>query len=399
MKYGLGGAGLLLVMALCVGMAGCSRAPAQVATGAPPVVTVSHPLEQEVTDYADFTGRLAAVDSVEVRAHVWGYLDKVNFKEGALVKKGDVLFELDARPYKAALDQAKAKVAQDEAQLSFDDAEYQRNLSLAKTGATSRSDLDKSAAARAVDMANIAADKAVVDSRQLDLDYVKITAPISGRASRTLVTTGNLVQSGDQAGGTLLTTIVSVDPVYAYVDVDERSVQYVRRLIREGKARSARDVPLPIRLGLATDTGHPHEGTMDFVDNQVNPKTGTLRLRGVFPNKDEILTPGFFVRVRVPIGFPHKAMLITDRAIDTDQGQKIVYVVNAQNQVTTRSVALGKAHDGMRVIEDGLKPDDLVIVNGIQQVRPGLTVEPKLVTMPNAKPAPDPKQVQTSKSQ
>src|SRR5438552_18967498 len=234
-----------LVLGFCLGVTGCTRAPSE-APAAPPIpVTVCYPVELEVTDYADFTGRIAAVDSVEVRARVWGYLDKVNFKEGVLVKKGDVLFELDPRPYQAMLNQAKAKVAQDEAQLKFDEAEYQRNLRLAATGAVSRSDLDKTAAARGVDLANIAADKAVVASRQLDLDYTKVTAPVSGRASRYTVTVGNLVQSGDQNGGTLLTTIVSVDPMYAYYDVDERTVQRVSQLIREGNSRPARTARSP----------------------------------------------------------------------------------------------------------------------------------------------------------
>src|SRR5437870_9127104 len=289
--------GSALVLGFCLGLAGCARAPSEAPTAAPISVTVSYPLERQVTDYAVFTARIAAVDAVEVRAHVWGYLDKVNFKEGALVKKGDVLFELDPRPYQAMLNQAKAKVAQDEAQLKFDEAEYQRNLRLASTGAVSRSDLDKTSAARGVDIANIAADKAVIASRQLDLDYTKVTAPVSGRVSRYVVTVGNLIQSGDQSGGTLLTTIVSVDPMYAYFDVDERTVLRVRQLIREGKAKSARDIEWPVSLGLATEEAFPHQGKIDFVDNQVNPKVGTLRLRGVFPNKDELLTPGFFVRV------------------------------------------------------------------------------------------------------
>src|SRR5205807_2753739 len=241
----------------------------------------------------DFTARIAAVDSVEVRAHVWGYLDKVNFKEGAMVKKGDVLFELDPRPYQATLNQAKAKVAQDQAQLTFDEAEYQRNFRLAGTGAVSRSDLDKTAAARGVDLANIAADKAVVASRQLDLEYTKVLAPVSGRVSRYVVTVGNLIQSGDQNGGTLLTTIVSVDPVYAYFDMDERTVQRIGQSIREGKAESAPDTEWPVSLGLATEEGFPHQGTINFVDNQVNPKTGTLRVRGVLPNKYKSLSPGF----------------------------------------------------------------------------------------------------------
>src|ERR1700730_17977031 len=247
-----------LVLGFCLALTGCARAPLEAPTAAPVPVTVSYPVEREVTDYADFTGRIAAVDSVEVRAHVWGYLDKVNFKEGALVKKGDVLFELDPRPYQAMLNQAKAKVTQDEAQLTFDEAEYQRNLRLANSGAVSRSDLDKTAAARGVDLANIAADKAVVASRQLDLEYTKVTAPVSGRVRRYVVTVGNLIQSGDQAGGTLLTTIVSVDPMYAYFDMDERTVQRVAQLIREDKSASAPETEWHVSLGLATEEGFPH---------------------------------------------------------------------------------------------------------------------------------------------
>src|SRR5580704_4706052 len=340
----------ILLLGLCLGLASCARAPSGAPVAAPTPVTVTFPVERDVTDYADFTARTTAVDSVEVRAHVWGYLDKVNFKEGALVKKRDVLFELDPRPYQALLNQAKAKVAQDEAQLTYDEAEYQRNLRLVRTAAVARSDLEKTAAARGVDIANIAADKAVVASRQLDLDYTKVIAPVSGRVSRYIVTVGNLIQSGDQNGGTLLTTIVSVDPMYAYFDVDERTVLRVRKLIREGKAKSAGQTRWPVSLALANDDGFPHQGTINFVDNQVNPKTGTLRLRGVFPNKDQVLSPGLFTRVRVPIGQAHQALLVTDRAIDTDQGEKVVYIVNKKHEVVSRPVGLGALHEGLREI-------------------------------------------------
>jgi RND family efflux transporter MFP subunit len=335
-----------------------------------------------VTDHADYTARIAAVDSVEVRAHVWGYLKKVHFKEGAMVKKGDLLFELDPRPYEALLLQAKAKVTQDEAQLTFDEAEYQRNVRLVSSGAVSRSDLDKSSAARSVDLANISADKAMVASRELDLQYTRVTAPISGRVSRYLVTVGNLIQAGDQGGGTLLTTIVSVDPVYAYFDVDERTVQRARQLNRGGKFETDNETAMPLELGLATEEGFPHHGTIDFVDNQVNAKTGTLRVRGVFSNKDGALAVGFFARVRVPLGVPHQALLVSDRALDNDQGQKILYVVNDNNEVVSHPVRVGALHDGLREITDGLKAGEQVIVNSLQQVRPGLTVEPKVVDMP-----------------
>jgi len=249
----------------------------------------------------------------------------------------------------------------------------------------SRSDLDKAAAARGVDIANIAADKAAVAARQLDVEYTKVIAPVSGRVSRYVVTVGNLIRSGDQSGGTLLTTVVSVDPMYVYFDADEYTVLRVRQLIREGKLPSARDVERPVSLGLANQDGFPHQGVVNFVDNQVNPKTGTLRLRGVFPNKDETLAPGYFARVRFPISPPHRALLVSDRAIDTDQGQKIVYVVGEDNKVASRPVRLGAVHDGLRAVEDGLKPGERVIVTGLQQVRPGATVEPKLVPMPGAR--------------
>jgi RND family efflux transporter MFP subunit len=370
-----------LVLGLPAGLAGCTRAPLDT-PAAPAPVAVSYPVERDVTDYVDFTGRTTAVDSVEVRAHVWGYLEKVNFKEGALVRKGEVLFELDPRPYQALLNQAKAKVVQDQAQLTFDEAEYQRNVKLAGTGAASKSDLDKTAAARGVDMANIAADKAVVAARQLDLEYTKVLAPVSGRVSRYVVTVGNLIQSGDQGGGTLLTNIVSMDPMYAYFDVDEHTALRVRQLIREGKSDSPREGGFPVSLGLANEEGYPHQGTINFVDNQVNPKTGTIRLRGVFPNKDQVLLPGFFVRVRTPVGRRHKALLVSERALDTDQGQKIVYVVNEKNAVVVRPLRLGALQNGLREITDGLKPGERVIVTGLQQVRPGATVEPNLVDMP-----------------
>jgi RND family efflux transporter MFP subunit len=172
--------------------------------------------------------------------------------------------------------------------------------------------------------------------------------------------------------------------MYAYFDVDEHTVLRVRQLIREGKAKSAREGEVSVSLGLANEDGYPHRGTINFVDNQVNPKTGTLRLRGVFPNQDEALSPGYFARVRVPIGFPHQALLVSDRALDTDQGQKVVFVVDKDNQVVSRPVRIGALHDGLRAIEGGVKPGERVIVNGLQQVRPGITVEPRLVDMPTS---------------
>ena len=376
------GIGAALVLGLGLGVTGCARAPAAPPAAPPVSVMVSQPVERDIADYADFTARITAVDSVEVRAHVGGYLDKVNFKEGALVKKGDVLFEIDPRSFQAALDQAKATVRRSEAQLKYDEVEYERNLKLFNKGAVSHTELNKSLSARDVDLATIASDKATVALRELDLEYTKVTAPVNGRASRYLVTVGNLIQSGDQGGGTKLTTIVSVDPMYAYFDVDEQTVLRVRQAMRQDHARSPDEMAWLVSLGLTTEGGFPHQGTINFVDNQVNEKTGTLRLRGVFPNKDEVLSPGYFARVRVPLGPPHPTLLVSDRALDNDQGQRVLYVVNDKNEVLSHPVRVGALHDGLRAIEEGLKPGERVIVNGLQHVRPGLTVEPKLVPMP-----------------
>jgi RND family efflux transporter MFP subunit len=343
-----------------------------------PVVMVSRPVEREITDYAEFTGRTAAVDTVEVRARVSGYLVKVNFQEGAVVKKGDLLLQIDPRPFQAVLDQAKGQVAQWEAKLARAEADVARDERLLPKGAASQKDLDQAVADRGEARAAIQSTRAAVDQATLNLEFTRVTAPISGRISRYLITEGNLVT----ADTTLLTTIVSIDPMYAYFDVDERTVLRVQELIRTGRARFARDGEVPVALALATDKGFPHQGTINFVDNQINPSTGTLRMRGVSPNADAILTPGLFVRVRVPIGEPHRAVLVTERAIDTDQGQKVLYVVNDQNEVVSHPISVGALHDGLRVIEEGVQPGERVIVNGLLQVRPGITVEPKLVDMP-----------------
>jgi RND family efflux transporter MFP subunit/putative MATE family efflux protein len=372
----------ILLFGLCLGVAGCARTHSGAPQAAPIPVTVSCPVEREVTDYADFTGRTAAVDSVELRARVSGYLDKVNFKEGALVNKGDILFKIDPRPYKAVYDSAVAQIKLNEAQMKQAIADNARAQELAKTpGAISKQDLDKYAAVEATAVASVAAAKANAESARLNLEFTDVISPIGGRVSRYVVTVGNLVQAGDQGGGTLLTTIVSVDPMYAYFDVDEHTALRVRQLVREGKSDSPREGSFPVSLGLANEEGHPHRGTVNFVENQVNPRTGTIRLRGMFPNGEQVLLPGLFARVRAPIGRPHKALLVSDRALDTDQGQKVVYVVDKGNKVVSRPVRLGALHDGLRVITDGVRSGERVIVKGLQQVRPGITVEANLVDM------------------
>ena len=245
----------------------------------------------------------------------------------------------------------------------------------------SKAGIASSQAAIGTAKAAVQSAQAAVALAELNLQYTQVTAPIDGRISRELVTIGNLVQAGQNGGGTLLTTIVSVDPMYAYFDIDEGTDLEIRRLIREGKAQSAREVEMPVLLGLANEEGHPHRGTINFVDNQVNPKTGTLRLRGVFDNKGELLSPGYFVRIRLPIGEPHAALLVNERALDSNQGQRVIYVVNEKNEVVSRDVQLGARHDGLREIKDGLATGDRVVVNGLQHIQPGATVETKLVEM------------------
>jgi RND family efflux transporter MFP subunit len=383
-----------LFLGISLALAGCSRSGAEKTEDAPLPVKVSYPVEREVTDFSDQTGRVAAVDSVQVRARVFGYIDRFNFKEGALVEKDAVLFEIDPRTYKAALTQAEGNLASAEARAGRLEADYKRAVQLKKKESISQQEYDKVLGDLRDAKASVLAQTGIVEQAKLDLGFTKVMAPVKGRVGRALVTAGNLVQSGQNGGGTLLTTIVSVDPMYVYFDVDERTVLRVRELIRQGKAKSARDVPWPVYLGLANEEGFPHEGHLDFVDNQVNPQTGTLRIRGEFPNPKEILSPGYFARIRVPIGFPRKATLISERAIDSDQGQKIVYVVDQSNKIVVRPIRLGNAHDGYRTVEEGLKASDQVLVTGLQQVRAGQVVEPTVVSMPRS-----PRRDQKQKSQ
>jgi RND family efflux transporter MFP subunit len=367
----------------CLIAPGCSKQSTAAVKPAPAVVVVSNPVEQKVTDYAVFTGRTEAVKSVDVRARVDGYLISMPFKEGAAVKKGDLLFEIDPRPYQATYDQAEAQVELCKARLTQANADFARTTELAKTpGAISKQDVDRYAALKGEAAAQLQAAEATAASAKLNLEFTKVVSPIDGMVSRYYVTEGNLVQSGQMGGGTLLTKVVSIDPMYAVFHVDEQTLLYARRLIREGKARSARDSEIPIEMGLSDSDAFPYKGIINFVDNQIDPKTGTLLVRGVFQNEDRILSPGLMARVRVPIGNPHDALLVTERAIETDQGQKILYVVNSKNEVVSRPVKLGALHSGMRVIESGIAADDRVIINGLQRVRPGVVVDPKMAEMP-----------------
>jgi RND family efflux transporter MFP subunit len=373
--------GVLLLSLTILGCGG--RPPAIAPTGAPEVV-VSQPVVKEIVDYEDFTGQTRALADVEVRARVTGYLEKVLFTEGAEVKKGDPLFVIDPRPYSALLHSAEGSLAQDRATLDLAKTEFARAEQLMPKNAIAGTDYDQAKNAVEVAKARIKSSEAAVETAKLNLDFCSIVAPIDGRISRQLIDPNNMVQA-DQ---TPLTTIVTIDPIYAYFDEDERTMLRVRRLIRDGKVKSIRDAKISVLLGLADEEGFPHEGVVNFVDNRVDLSTGTLRLRGVFPNPKRILSPGMFVRIRVPIGDPHPSLLISEQALGSDQGQKFVYVVNKQNEVSYRRVEVGMLQDGLRVIQKGLAAGERVVVSGLQRIRPGIKIEPKMAAEMSAQAGP-----------
>jgi RND family efflux transporter MFP subunit len=350
----------------------------------PPEVTVSKPVVRKLTDSEVYTGRTQAVATVDLHPRVSGYLVRAAFKEGTDVKKSDLLFEIDPRPYQAQLEQAQSQLQVQEASLKLARATFDRDRAAAKAapGAVSQPQLDQDRAAVEEAEARLKAARAGIDACKLNLELTHVTAPIDGRIGRRLLDPGNLVKADD----TLLATIVSVDPMYVYFEMDERTVLRLRLLAREGKGKAPGEGQTPVHLGLADETGFPRRGVVDFTDNQVNPETGTLRARAVFSNADRVLSPGLFARVRLPVGAPHEAVLVPEEAVATDQGQKFVYLVNDRSKVVSRPVKVGAAENDLRVIEAGLQPGERVIVRGVQRVRPGMTVRPREVPAPARTP-------------
>lgn len=372
-----------LVMAAivaCLAGTGCERPKPQVIKPPDLGVSVTKPVIREIKDVDEFTGRTEAVGFVEVRARVGGYLQKVAFKEGAEVKAGDLLFEIDPRPFQAEIDRAQAKKMSDEARLRELTAEYARNKILHDRRALSLEELQKSEAARDVAAANIEADKAELERAKLDLEFSRITAPVSGRVSRAEVTEGNLI-SGQVTGSPVLTTIVPQTPVYVYFDVDERRfLEYLKNMaVRETTLDKIAEADIKVRLSLSDSADFPFEGEVDFADNRVNATTGTLRVRAVFDNSKRLMAPGLFARLRIESKEGHEAVLIPDIAILTDQGLKYVWVVDTKGVVARRDIRLGQSVQGVREVLEGLSADDRVIVLGIQRVREGATVVPKMV--------------------
>jgi membrane fusion protein, multidrug efflux system len=378
-------------------LAGCEEnARPAVAPSPPLIVPVSQPVQREVTNFVDFTGRINAVQSVDIRPRVNGYLMKMPFKEGAEVKTGDLLFEIDSRPYVAQVEAYRAQVNLFQAQLKLARTVYNRDIGINSrvSNAISQQQIDQDLAS--VEEADARFQSAVknLEIYQLNVDFSKVTSPIDGQVSRYYLTPGNLVNQ-DQ---TLMTTVVSLDPIHAYFDMDEPTLLRIRKAINDGKIeRTSSGISLPVLMGLQGEEGFPQKGQVNFFDNQVNPTTGSIPVRGVFPNPEpkgggvRLLSPGMFVRIRLPIGTPVKALLVIDRAVSSDQGMKFVYVIDNEGKVQYRRVTTGaQQSDGLRVIEEGLKPDDWVVSGALLQVRPRMKVEVERVPMPTlvGRPAP-----------
>jgi multidrug efflux system membrane fusion protein len=330
-------------------------------------------------DSDEFTGRLEPVNSVEVRPRVSGYLQSVHFKEGAIVRQGDLLFQIDPRPFQAEVDRLKGELSQAKAQRSRAQSDFERAERLHNNDGMSAEEYDRRAAVRNEAEARIASTEAALRGAELNLEFTRVTAPITGRVGRAEITEGNLVENG-AAQVRPLTTLVSLDPIYVYFDVDEQTYLKYARLTQTRGANS-HEMRGAAQLGLADEEAFPHIGQVSFVDNQVSSSTGTIRLRATFANKNLALTPGLFARIRLQGGGAHSGCLAKDEAVVTDLNQKYVFVLGKNNTLTYRPVKLGPMNDGLRVVRDGLHEGDVIVVTGLQRVRPGAAVTPKRVSM------------------
>jgi len=357
---------------------GCSSS-AQPKAPAPAEVSVAEVICRQIGDSDQFTGRLEAVNAVEVRPRVSGYLQSVHFKEGAIVRQGDVLFQIDPRPFQAEVDRLKGDLSQAKAQRSRAQSDFERAERLHNNDGMSAEEYDRRAAVRNEAEARIASTEAALRGAELNLEFTRVTAPITGRVGRAEITEGNLVESGT-AQVKPLTTLVSLDPIYVYFDVDEQTyLKYAR--LTQSHGTSSHDLSSAAWLGLADEDAFPHIGQVSFVDNQVSSSTGTIRLRATFANKNLALTPGLFARIRLQGGGTQSGCLTKDEAVVTDLNQKYVLVLGKNNTLAYRPVKLGPMTDGLRVVRDGLHQGDVIVVSGLQRVRPGATVTSKMVSM------------------
>jgi RND family efflux transporter MFP subunit len=373
-------ASALISSVVALTLAGCARNEAATVAAQPqaPQVSVAEVLKRPVTEFDEFTGRFVAVERVEIRPRVSGYISSVSLTPGREVKKGDLLFTIDARPYEAALKGAKAELARARTQLALSRSERDRAVKLLEQHAISQEEFDSRASGTEQGEANVEAASAAVDTAALNLSWTRVESPIDGLVSREEVTAGNLVSPGQ----TLLTTVVSVDKIYVEFESDEQVYLKYAALTRAGELANSRNSHLPVWVGLADEKDTPHEGQMVFLDNALDAQTGTIRARALLDNKERRFTPGLFARVKLEGSAKYEALLINDSAVGTDQNVRYVFAVGPDNKVEYRAVKLGPVvSDGLRVVRDGLKPGELIVVNGLQRVRPGVTIAPQKIAM------------------
>jgi RND family efflux transporter MFP subunit len=371
----LGSVSVVLTSLGLVVLGGCSRAPAAAPAFPPPSVTVAAVHERNVTEWEEFSGRLEAVQAADIRPRVTGYIEKVAFAEGSEVKQGDLLFEIDPRPYRTELARAEGDLAQAVSGAALAGRDHERARALLKADAITRADFDRATSAAERGGGTVQAARAAVAAARLNLAWTQVRAPITGRVGRAEVTRGNLVQAG-APGAARLTSVVSLDPIYVSFEVDERTYLKYATLTRH--ANTGRDArPVPVHLGLSNEEGFPHKGKLQFVDNQLDPRTATVRVRAVFANPDRLFAPGLFARLRLEGGQEHPAKLIADRAVGTDQDKKFVLVLKQDSTVEYRPVQLGRLVDGYRVVLGGLDAGERIVVAGLQHARPGMKVAAK----------------------
>jgi RND family efflux transporter MFP subunit len=382
------GRDIILLCALAALVASCGEGQKQGGAPPPPAVTVAKPIKRTVSDFDEYVGRFAAINSVEVRARVSGYLDGVHFKDGQIVKQGDLLFTIDKRPFQNTLDQARANLAQARSNLTFTEADYTRGQQLVRDKTITDQTFEQRSQAYRNAQASVSNNEAAVRQAELDIEFTELRAPVNGRIGDRRVSPGNLVTGGTAGNTTLLATIVSTDPIYFEFTFDEASFLRYERMSKTGNDIASRRAGVPVALKLIDEQDFSHNGDMDFVDNAIDRSTGTIRGRAVFANPNNIFTPGMFARVRVPGSPPYEALLLPDAAIGTEQVRKFVLTVNADNTVVPKYVTLGQiTADNLRVIKDGVGADDRVIVNGLLRGRPGQKVTPQEEDKPGAAPA------------
>ena len=370
----------LLIMSTLTGCKRHASGPGGPPAAATPEVTVAKPIARHLKDWDEFTGRLTSRKRVEVHSRVSGYITQVSFKEGTEVKAGDLLFTIDPRPYEAIVERAEAMLAQARSAADVASVEARNATALRQGQAISVEESERRLKSATGELAGVRGAEAALRAAKLDLEFTQIRAPISGRISDARVTEGNLVSGGTQ-NTTLLTTIVELDPIYCEIEADERSVLKYREMHKTGERVSALFARVPAEMALINQEGWPHHGEVDFVDNQINPATGTIRARAVFPNADRLMAPGFFAKIRIPGGGEYDGLLIRDAAVGDDQGNSFVWVLDAEDKAVYRPVTLGPLLDGLRIVRSGLQADERVIVLGLMSVRNGVKVNATLTDM------------------